>query len=160
MPPPPPPAGGALDVCKSTQVTLPPSPHRALPECYHFLVENPQSPLREQYPTDFPVDTEGCRFAWEGVALLPRVDFPKMCTLLRPLEARLAPEERRRNAEGPLLLYVHATHPLAAAAAPQLYPHDDGAPPQKRFKGRGAEYPFPRCAAVAVVVWWRGRCQA
>lgn len=53
---------------------LPPSSSWALPVQYQKVMMRMTGPLAPYYPTDFGVDLDGKRNAWEGIALLPFVD--------------------------------------------------------------------------------------
>eukprot|EP00906_Rhabdomonas_costata_P015567 RCo022367 len=101
---------------------LPSDSKHALPRLYHALMESPDSPLISFFPKSFPVDTEGRRFAWQGVVILPWVDEAMLLATVKPLEEKLTPEETKRNSVGPELLFVHSSNPLAKELLQYLYP--------------------------------------
>jgi len=121
---------------------LPAASKKALPACYHHLMEDPSSSIIDIYPRDFPVDTEGRRFAWQGVVILPWINEQRLVEAVKPMERFLTPEEKKRNALGPDFLFLHSSHPMFREASANLYPVAEEERPAKRPRVASSEHPF------------------
>ena len=96
---------------------LPPKSAKALPRCLAEVMEDPTSELADCYPTDFAIDLNGKRFAWQAVVLLPFIEEERILAVAKEHEAEFTPEERRRNSHGLPVLVVSHAHPLFAPIA-------------------------------------------
>jgi 5'-3' exoribonuclease 2 len=73
---------------------------------------SPESPIFDFYPTEFKIDLNGKKFAWQGVALLPFVDEKLLIKTLDDVYHTLSEDEQLRNTTGPDRLFVGKRHPL------------------------------------------------
>ncbi|CAG0879509.1 unnamed protein product [Cyprideis torosa] len=81
-----------------------------VPEPWRHLMYNPNSPIIDFYPSDFKVDLNGKKFAWQGVALLPFTQEDRLRAALKPLYHLLTPEEVERNRLGTDRVYASVKH--------------------------------------------------
>jgi 5'-3' exoribonuclease 2 len=89
---------------------MPAASRHTIPDVFHDLMTDEDSEIIEFYPEDFPIDLNGKKFAWQGVALLPFIDAKR---LLKAMEERypLLPEEvAARNTVGKEVLLVSNAH--------------------------------------------------
>jgi 5'-3' exoribonuclease 2 len=63
-------------------------------------MEDPESSIYDFYPVDFPIDLNGKKFAWQGVAVLPFIDSNRLLEAMATKYPELSDDERRRNEFG------------------------------------------------------------
>lgn len=91
---------------------LPAGSRSHIPHIFHSLMLNEDSPVLDFYPTDFPIDLNGKKFEWQGVALLPFIDSKRLLDAMQPLYGLLKPDEIKRNSLGNDLLFIGNSHSL------------------------------------------------
>nr|CDJ90100.1 Putative 5-3 exonuclease domain containing protein [Haemonchus contortus] len=82
-----------------------------LPLHWQKLMTDEDSPIIDLYPTDFRIDLNGKKFAWQGVALLPFVDEVRLLRTLETVQDTLTEEEKARNTTGPNRIFIGKKHP-------------------------------------------------
>lgn len=91
---------------------LPAASRHSLPEVFHELMTEEDSEIIDFYPEDFEVDLNGKKMAWQGVALLPFIDMPRLLAAVEGKYPLLSPEDQARNAMGKDVLLLSDAHPL------------------------------------------------
>ncbi|PPE00981.1 hypothetical protein GOBAR_DD01944 [Gossypium barbadense] len=81
----------------------------ALPKLYPKLITDADSQIIDFYPTDFEIDTDGKRHAWQGICKLPFIDEERLLSETLRLEKELTQEETERNAVKSDQLFVPST---------------------------------------------------
>jgi hypothetical protein len=95
---------------------LPAESVAALPKACQPLMVDPSSPIYDLYDSDAPIDPNGKHLPWLWVLLLPFVDERRVRSAFLGHKRGLTLEERRRNAFGCSVLFVHRTHALMQAS--------------------------------------------
>eukprot|EP00455_Lapot_gusevi_P025018 TRINITY_DN2619_c0_g1_i1.p1 TRINITY_DN2619_c0_g1~~TRINITY_DN2619_c0_g1_i1.p1 ORF type:complete len:1085 (-),score=313.00 TRINITY_DN2619_c0_g1_i1:432-3491(-) len=91
---------------------LPAASAHCLPRAYAELMTQPDSPIVDFYPRDFKCDLNGKKFAWQAVVLLPFISEERLLNAIRPLEASLSAEQKKRNSVGPSVIFVNSSHKI------------------------------------------------
>jgi 5'-3' exoribonuclease 2 len=89
---------------------FPAASRQHIPKPFHFLMTNPESPIIDFYPVEFPIDLNGKKYAWQGVALLPFIDADRLVKAMTPFHAKLTAEELHRNTMGNDILFTPGGH--------------------------------------------------
>ena len=77
-----------------------------LPKPLQTLMIDEDSPILDFYPSDFDIDMNGKKMAWQGVALLPFIDQDRLLDALKSKEEELNEEEKRRNRWGDNVMLI------------------------------------------------------
>lgn len=89
---------------------LPAASRHAIPPVFHDLMLNDDSTIIDFYPEDFDVDLNGKKMAWQGVALLPFIDMPRLLTAMEKKYPDMTPDEAARNEVGHDVLIISDEH--------------------------------------------------
>ncbi len=111
---------------------LPAASRHAIPEVFHDLMLRADSEIIDFYPEDFEVDLNGKKFAWQGVALLPFIDMPRLLAAIEKRYPLLSPEDQLRNSRGKDVLMMSDAHQaLYDEITGNFYSKRQGAPKYK-----------------------------
>ena len=110
---------------------LPAASNHAIPEVFRSLMSDEDSEIIDFYPTDFPIDLNGKKFAWQGVALLPFIDAKRLLDAMATRYPLLSADDVARNAMGKDVLIMSNRHPLYEEIATNFYSKRQGSPKYK-----------------------------
>ena len=110
---------------------LPAASNHAIPEVFHSLMTDENSEIIDFYPVDFPIDLNGKKFAWQGVALLPFIDEKRLLDAMNTKYPLLSQAEHARNGVGKEVLIMSDRHPLYEEIATNFYSKRQGSPKYK-----------------------------
>ncbi|OMO83181.1 putative 5-3 exonuclease protein [Corchorus olitorius] len=97
----------------------------ALPKPYAKLITDEGSKISDFYPVDFEIDTDGKRYAWQGICKLPFIDEERLMAETRRVEDELTKEEAERNEEKCDQLFVTRSSDIGTKML-TLYPEVSG----------------------------------
>ena len=75
---------------------FPAASKKFLPPTWQELMTSPESNIIDFYPTNFKIDLNGKKYAWQGVALLPFVDETRLHLELKSVYQDLTQDESKR----------------------------------------------------------------
>lgn len=108
---------------------LPAASRHAIPEVFHDLMTEADSEIIDFYPEDFEVDLNGKKMAWQGVALLPFIDMPRLLEAMAKKYPMLSEDAMARNEPGQDVLIISDAHPgLYDDIITHFYSKKQGAP--------------------------------
>ena len=110
---------------------LPAASNHAIPEVFRSLMSDEDSEIIDFYPTDFPIDLNGKKFAWQGVALLPFIDEKRLLDAMATRYPLLSADDVARNAIGKDVLIISSRHPVYEEIATNFYSKRQGSPKYK-----------------------------
>jgi 5'-3' exoribonuclease 2 len=79
---------------------LPKQSSHALPKALRQMLFDSESEIIDFYPIKFPLDTNGFKFAWMGVNLLPFVNEKRLLKAVKSKESEFSDIEKVRNTTG------------------------------------------------------------
>ena len=59
---------------------------------------------------------------WEAVVLIPFINETRLLDAVRPRSPHMTPDEKARNAHGPMCVFNYSKSPLGAYEAPDYFP--------------------------------------
>lgn len=89
---------------------LPAASRHAIPEIFHNLMLDADSTIIDFYPEDFEVDLNGKKMAWQGIALLPFIDMPRLLEAMHTKYPLMSAEDAARNEPGFEVLIISDGH--------------------------------------------------
>jgi 5'-3' exoribonuclease 2 len=108
---------------------MPAASRHTIPEIFHDLMTEEDSEIIEFYPEDFPIDLNGKKFAWQGVALLPFIDAKRLLGAMEKRYHLLPADVAARNLMGKeVLLVSEANKDLYDDIATHFYSKKQGPP--------------------------------
>lgn len=100
---------------------MPAASNHTIPEVFRPLMSEEDSPIIDFYPTEFPIDLNGKKFAWQGVALLPFIDENRLLEAMATKYPQLSTEDVARNEPGKDALIMSQRHLLYEEIASNFY---------------------------------------
>lgn len=76
---------------------LPAASGHTLPPIFRPLMSDPDSEIIDFYPTEFPIDMNGKKMSWQGIALLPFIESTRLLRVVRDQYRHLSDYEKSRN---------------------------------------------------------------
>lgn len=111
---------------------LPAASRHAIPEVFHDLMLNEDSPILDFYPEEFEIDLNGKKMSWQGIALLPFIEMPRLLDAMKTKSHLLSPEDQARNTPGKEFLLLSDAHAaLYEDITSQFYSKKQGTPQLK-----------------------------
>lgn len=86
---------------------LPDRSKKIVPQVYHDLMTNPNSPIIDFYPRDFELDMNGKKMEWEAVVKIPFIDETRLLAAMAPKNKLLSDIEKFRNEFGVTLKFTY-----------------------------------------------------
>ncbi|QSL66376.1 hypothetical protein MERGE_000754 [Pneumocystis wakefieldiae] len=105
---------------------LPASSKASLPKTLQSLMTEEDSEIIDFYPKEFPIDMNGKRFSWQGVALLPFIDEKRLLDAIEKVYPQLSDEEKSRNTVGNDILFISEDNALYNDLILSLYTKKKG----------------------------------
>lgn len=107
---------------------LPADSDHTLPEVFRPLMSDPDSEIIDFYPVEFPIDMNGKKMAWQGIALLPFIDEQRLLTAVQAKYPQLTDAETDRNTRKEDILLISNKSSLYTKLYNQLYESDESNP--------------------------------
>lgn len=86
-----------------------------VPAPFRPLMTGEDPTIADFYPTDFAIDLNGKRHAWQGIVLLPFIDEGRLLAALESAYQQLTPQELKMNIRGEDRVYFSLWHPVTGS---------------------------------------------
>lgn len=104
---------------------LPADSSHTLPKQFRSLMSDPDSEIIDFYPVEFPIDMNGKKMSWQGVALLPFIDEQRLLAAVHKIYPELTELELARNSRKEPVILAHQDGKFYNAVDEKLIqPHD------------------------------------
>ncbi|KAK9478364.1 XRN 5'-3' exonuclease N-terminus-domain-containing protein [Lipomyces japonicus] len=113
--------GEAFKPYEQLMGVLPAASAHTLPPILRSLMTDADSTIIDFYPQKFPIDMNGKKMAWQGVALLPFIDETRLLGAVRSRYELLTEDEANRNKHGNEVVYVSTESALGRKLVEDLY---------------------------------------
>jgi 5'-3' exoribonuclease 1 len=87
---------------------LPPKSSNLIPAPLNTLLTNSESPLKKHCPDTFEIDISGKRKEWEGIVILPMVEFELVKSTYMQYIGQVLPNDLKRNTLGRSFVYEYS----------------------------------------------------
>ncbi|CAG8726960.1 3545_t:CDS:10, partial [Cetraspora pellucida] len=91
---------------------LPAGSKKHLPVPFQKLMTSQESEIIDFYPSNFTIDLNGKKYAWQGVVLLPFIEEERLLKAAESIYPELADDEKERNKLGSEILCFSNKHKL------------------------------------------------
>ena len=113
---------------------LPAASGHALPKIFRSLMSEPDSEIVDFYPEEFPIDMNGKKMSWQGIALLPFIDQDRLLAAVRAQYPLLSDAERARNVRGEPVLLISDKNANYERFSKKLYSKDNNRTIEVKFQ--------------------------
>ncbi|CCF57603.1 hypothetical protein KAFR_0C06110 [Kazachstania africana CBS 2517] len=104
---------------------LPAASGHTLPPIFRPLMSEADSPIIDFYPPEFPIDMNGKKMSWQGIALLPFIDEKRLLEVVRAQYPKLSDAERSRNVRKEAILLISNKNVNYEKFSKKLYQSED-----------------------------------
>ncbi|CCD25387.1 ssRNA exonuclease RAT1 NDAI_0F00680 [Naumovozyma dairenensis CBS 421] len=105
---------------------LPAASGHTLPSIFRPLMSEPDSPIIDFYPAEFPIDMNGKKMSWQGISLLPFIDEKRLLKTVREQYPKLTDYEKSRNVRKEAVLLISNKNANYEKFTKKLYKSVDG----------------------------------
>ncbi|CCH58733.1 hypothetical protein TBLA_0A09480 [Henningerozyma blattae CBS 6284] len=113
---------------------LPAASGHTLPAIFRPLMSSPDSEIIDFYPEEFPIDMNGKKMAWHGIALLPFIDATRLLKVVRDQYPKLTDAERSRNVRNKPILLISNKNVHFTKFSEKLYDSSGDSPKEINFR--------------------------